>query len=145
MKENKQIVYVDMDDTLCDFTGAYCVALDKNPGIIYPQSQFDFFRKLDPSPLALDAMEILTNRGYDVWILTRPSILNPSCYTEKRLWVEDHLGIEWCKKLIICPDKSLVKGDFLIDDHEWPGFEGEQILFGSPNFPDWSKVLKYLD
>jgi 5'-nucleotidase len=112
MKENKQIVYVDMDDTLCDFTGAYRVALDKNPGIIYPQSQFDFFRKLDPLPLALDAMEILTNRGYDVWILTRPSILNPSCYTEKRLWVEDHLGIEWCNKLIICPDKSLVKGDF---------------------------------
>jgi 5'(3')-deoxyribonucleotidase len=144
MKENNKRVYVDMDDTLCDFLGAFIESREKCPKQAYPQAQIDFFRKLKPLPMALQAMELLKDSGHDVWILTRPSIMNPLCYMEKRLWVEDNLGIEWCERLILCPDKSLVKGDFLIDDQEWPGFEGEQILFGSPKFPSWREVLNYL-
>jgi 5'(3')-deoxyribonucleotidase len=51
------------------------------------------------------------------------------------------------EKLILCPDKSLVKGDYLIDDdikHGQLTFEGEHIRFGSSNFPDWKSVIKYL-
>jgi 5'-nucleotidase len=136
----KEIVYVDMDDTLCDWRGAYDKALQLYPEQKYPQSSMDFFRKLKPLPGAIEGFLKLEEKGYDVWILTRPSYQNPFCYTEKRLWVEDHLGLEWTKKLILCPDKSLVKGDYLIDDYPWPGFEGKQILFGSEEFPTWKKV-----
>jgi len=138
---NKKIIYVDMDDTLCDFMGAQERALAKYPDQKWPQAQMDFFRKMEPLPDAIWAMNELA-KEFDVWILTRPSYFNPLCYTEKRLWVEDHLGIEWCKKLILCPDKSLLKGYLLIDDIPWTGFEGEQILFGHELFPNWKAVMK---
>ena len=126
-------VYVDMDDVLCDWMGAYDEARERVPGQKYPQAQMDFFRKLKPLPHAIEGINIMKWRGHDVWILTKPSYMNPLCYTEKRLWVEDHLGLEWCDRLILCPDKSLLKGDVLIDDTPWPGFEGQQLLFTRQN------------
>ena len=48
----------------------------------------------------------------------------------------------------MCCDKSLLKGDFLIDDTLEYGqteFEGELLHFGSGNkFPDWKTVVDYL-
>ena len=126
-------VYVDMDDVLCDWMRAYDEARERVPGQKYPQAQMDFFRKLKPLPNAITGINLLKKRGHDVWILTKPSYMNPLCYTEKRLWVEDHLGLEWCDRLILCPDKSLLKGDVLIDDTPWPGFEGQQLLFSRQN------------
>lgn len=145
-----------MDDTLCDFTGAFNAAIEAVPSQKFPQAQMDFFRKLKPLSSAIFAMHTLA-KEYDVWIATRPSYLNPLCYTEKRLWVQDHLGIDWCERLIIIPDKGLLKGDWLIDDKEWPGFEGNQLLFGSPWIGDnldaigltngvdvnWENILKF--
>jgi len=135
-------IYVDMDDTICNFFGAAYLALKKEPGVKYPQSQYGFFTSLQEIPGAIDGMRKLA-KTYSVWILTRPSVLNPLCYTEKRVWVEEHLGLDWCHKLILCPDKSLLKGDYLIDDCIWKDFEGEQIVYGSEAFPDWKAVMKY--
>ena len=137
----KPIAYVDMDDTLCDFQTSRKAHIEKTPSIKVPWCKMDFFRKLAPMEGAIDGIIKLTE-NYDVWILTRPSVYNPLCYTEKRLWVEDHLGFEWCHKLILCPDKSLMKGHLLIDDNEWKKFEGIQLLFGSESCPDWNSVLK---
>ena len=47
------------------------------------------------------------------------------------------------KKLIICWDKGLLKGDYLIDDHEYD-FDGELIRFGSDEFRNWEIVKDYL-
>ena len=131
-----------MDDTICNFTEAHRRL--KTPEMKYPQSQMDFFRKLKPIKDAVSSVKLL-GENFDVWFLTRPSYMNPLCYTEKRLWVEDHFGLEWCNRLILCPDKSLMIGDYLIDDHPWPEFKGKQILFGSEEYPDWDNVIKYLD
>lgn len=131
-----KVIYVDMDDTLCDFTRAYQSDLQTNPSILFPQSQYGFFTKLEPLPGAIKAVKELAELN-DVWILTRPSILNPLCYTEKRVWVEKHLGLEWCHKLIICPEKSLLLGDILIDDILWPGFKGTQIMFNN----NWNQIM----
>lgn len=125
-------VYVDMDNVLADFWTRYNEQV--KPYLLYPQSQYGFFASLDPMPGALDAMAWLET-GFDTWILTRPSVKNPLCYTEKRVWVD---------RLILCPNKALVKGDFLIDDSPWPGFEGEQLLFGSPDCPDWDAARQHL-
>ena len=138
-------IYVDMDDTLCDFMGAYNLAREKFPAQEYPQASMDFFRKLAPLPGAVEGIKELARRGHDVWILTKPSVMNPLCYTEKRLWVEDHLGLSWCDRLIISPDKSLLRGDLLIDDQPWVGFVGQRILFGSTDWNDklidWAWIL----
>lgn len=146
---NKVIVYVDMDDVLCDYSGAYQLNLNQNPEIKFPQSQYGFFRNLVPVSGALSAMRFLQSyQRVDVYILTAPSVKNPLCYTEKREWVEHYLGMEMVEKLIISPNKGLNKGAYLIDDRDFGRgqelFEGELIKFGSDLFPDWKSVITYL-
>ena len=53
---------------------------------------------------------------FDMWFLTAPSIKNPMSYAEKRVWIETNSFPP--ERLIICPDKSLLKGDYLIDDNK---------------------------
>lgn len=137
-----KIVYVDMDDVLADFKGRFWENRKSNPAIKYPQSIYKFFETLDPIEGAIDGVFKLSEK-YRVYILTRPSVLNPLCYTEKRVWVEKYLGMDFCHKLILSPDKSLSIGDYLIDDVKW-NFKGEQLLFGSETFPNWDSVLKYM-
>lgn len=144
-----KIVYIDMDDTLCDFSGAYLKALSNNPGIRYPQSQYRFFADLQPIDGAIETVsDLIRSDEYDPFILSAPSTRNPLSYAEKREWIEAHLGYGFCKRLILCAYKGLLKGDVLIDDNiEGKGqeyFEGELIHFGSDAFPDWAAVRRSL-
>ena len=135
-----------MDGVLCNFFKAALEALRKNPEQKYPHSQWGFFLKLEEIPGAIESVNKLKEK-YDVWILTRPSFHNVNCFTEKAQWIWDHLGFDMVKKTIMAGDKSLLKGDYLIDDTNTagqPDFEGEWIHFGSENFKNWNDVLKYL-
>lgn len=139
-------VYVDMDGVLCNFYKAAKQALTDNPSQKYPQSQWGFFLKLEEIEGAIEGFRKLQEK-YDVWILTRPSFRNVNCYTEKAQWVWDHLGLDVLEKTIMSPDKSLLKGDYLIDDQGNAGqenFEGEWIHFKTEKFPDWKSVVDYL-
>lgn len=138
-----KIIHIDLDDTLCDYTSHYQNKLSENPAIPQPQSQYGFFENLDPLPGALDAFWKLYKQ-YDVYVSSRPSYKNPLSYLGKRVWVERHLGLEMTKKLIICYDKGLLIGDYLIDDHPDNDFQGEVIHFGTQRFPNWEEVLDYL-
>lgn len=144
-----KIVFIDLDDTLCAYSLAHRAALERRPEVPYPQSLPGFFAGLEPISGAIEAVEaLLASPCYDPYILTAPSVLNPLCYTEKRLWVEQHLGLDMTRKLIIALDKSLLRGDLLVDDFaEGRGqesFEGRLIHFGSANFPDWKAVRSEL-
>lgn len=137
---------VDMDDTLCQFALANYLAMRQNPDIKWPQSQYGFFVNLEPIPGAIEGYKTLGSK-YDVFIVTRPSIWNPMSYTEKRVWVEKHLGFEECENLIMAPDKTLIKADYLIDDTPQSGRyspEWEWIQLGSEKFPNWYVILNYL-
>lgn len=145
MTTNKKIVYVDMDDVLCDFLGAFNKAKADFPDVIYPQSKPNFFRNLKPIEGAIEGfMYLYTHPLLDVYILTAPSVRNPLCYTEKRLWVEDYLGIEVAQELIIASDKGLLKGHYLIDDMDCgkgqEDFDGELLQYGSECFKDWKMI-----
>jgi len=139
----KKIIYIDMDDTLCDYKGAFIKKAIENPGTQFPQSIYGFFANLKPIPGAIEAFNELSIH-YDVYIATRPSYMNPLSYTEKRVWVEKYLGLEACKKMFLAPRKDLLIGDYLIDDVIHKGFRGEQIHFGSEKFPNWKTILLYL-
>lgn len=144
------IVYIDMDDVLCNYKAAHSDALAISPDIAYPQSQRGFFANLAPLNGALSSMELLyRSRIYDPYILTAPSPKNPLCYTEKRLWIEQWLGYKYVEKLIISPNKGLLIGDILIDDHITGNgqdkFRGRLIQFGSEQFPTWKNVIKELN
>ena len=135
-----------MDGVLCDYQGAHDRERIADPAEPWPQRFAGFFQNLVPMPGALAAFRTLfALPGFDVHILTAASVNNPFSYSEKRLWVENHLGFDLCKRLNIAPDKSLFKGDFLIDDHAagrgQENFEGELMHFGSARWPDWQAVL----
>lgn len=42
--------------------------------------------------------------------------MNLHSYTEKAQWIQKYFGTEGLKRLILFGNKSLVKGDYLIDD-----------------------------
>ncbi|WP_051536832.1 5' nucleotidase, NT5C type [Shewanella marina] len=143
------IIYVDMDDVICDFQKAFNEATLKNPQIKYPQSQYGFFANLEPIKGAISAVSAINDcPKYDFYILTAPSPRNPLCYTEKRVWVEKYLGYDFVEKLIICSNKGLLKGDILIDDYisgkGQESFEGKIFQFGSAEFPNWDAVRSEL-
>jgi 5'(3')-deoxyribonucleotidase len=140
---NIKRLMIDMDGVLCNFAAAYFRVKHERPEVEYPQSIPGIFEELEPIPGAIDAVNRLRER-FDVWIVSAPSVRNPHCYTEKRIWIENHFGLDLAYRLILAYDKSLIIGDALIDDHvEGKGqerFLGRLIHFGGPEFPDWNAV-----
>lgn len=145
----KIIIYVDMDQTLADYNSAYNEQRKKNPHLAYPQSTPGFFTALAPLSDAITTFHwLMSQELFETFILTAPSVKNPHCYSEKRLWTEKYLGFEAASRLIITPHKGLNKGHYLIDDQATGKgqelFEGNLIHFGSPSFPNWKSVKDYL-
>lgn len=143
----KPILYVDMDDTLCKYTSTLLPQITQE--LKFPQGQLGFYRNLEPIKNAIESVNALINSNvYDVYILTAPSVINTHSYSEKRVWIEKYFGYEFCHKLIISPNKGLLKGDYLIDDCSsgkgQESFQGELILFGSDKYPTWDSVMDYL-
>lgn len=138
-----KVIAIDMDDTLCHFRNAHKRAIQQNPGILYPQCEYGFFRNLEPLRGAVSAVHTLS-LYFHVHILTRPSIDNPLCWTEKAEWVKWHLGTQALKNTTMTSHKDRFIADYLIDDVTWPGFTGEQILFGQEHFDTWAKVINYI-
>lgn len=95
-----------------------------------------FFRNLPPLPGSIDALLEMAKLDIEVFICTSPLIENKNCVSEKYEWIESYLGAEWKKRVIISKDKTLIRGDYLIDDK--PSVEGkdtpvwEHILFDQP-------------
>ncbi|CAG7581503.1 MAG: deoxyribonucleotidase [uncultured marine phage] len=143
----KKDLLFDMDGVLCDYMKRHNLVKEIYD-IEYPQSQQGFFTRLDPMEGAIEAFNKLRDCGkYNCYILTRPSVKNIHCYTEKAEWIRNYLGEDMLEHLIIACDKSKVKGDYLIDDvdvHGQSEFEGEHIHFAQEEFPNWDSVLEYL-
>lgn len=74
-----------------------------------------FFYNLNPIPGALEAFKLLSSLPINFFICTA-SVLTPTCVAEKNAWVERYLGHEATKRLMICPDKTVVQARYLIDD-----------------------------
>lgn len=140
----KPIVYVDLDGVVADFDKAFPAVAES----VWVEGQEKkvpegFFANLEVMEGAVEALYELSVY-YDVHFLSTPQWHNPSCWSEKRLWVEAVYGELMYKKLTLTHHKGLLKGEFLIDDNTHEGFEGEHIHFGTEEFPNWKVVTNYL-
>lgn len=136
------IILVDQDDVLADFDLGFLqkwremypdkpyVPLEERTTFYirenYPKeltllvdsvySAHGFYRSIPPMPGGKEAITEMQNKGHNVFICTSPLSRFEDCVLEKYLWTEEHLGREWTKKMILTNDKTLVRGDILIDD-----------------------------
>ncbi len=153
---------VDMDGVLADYVGEY----NKRWQEKYPQRPFvpretmithdiethydvkygddiraisrkkDFFESLESFPGATEGIERLMHANNEVYICTSPNVFNKHCEYGKKQWIKQHLGMFWVRRMIITKDKTLVRGDYLIDDK--PNITGlmkptwEQIIYDQP-------------
>ena len=136
-------VLVDFESGIRRLTNAelseYADRLDEVPGI---------FARMEPNPGAVKAFyQLCTSGKFDVYILSTAPWENPSAWSDKVIWVKKYLGLSANKRLILSHNKHLCKGDIIIDDRTKNGvdkFEGEHIHFGTPKFPNWETVIRYL-
>ena len=147
-----KILYIDMDNVLVNFQSGidrldvetrelFTDRLDEVPGI---------FSLMDPMPGAIDAYRVLSAK-HDTYILSTAPWHNPSAWSDKIQWVQEHLGSQEgepaYKRLILSHHKNLNMGDYIIDDRTARGvdkFSGEHIHFGTEKYPDWYAVMRYL-
>ena len=144
----KKVLYIDMDNVLVDFPSGiaqldesvqqeYADRLDEVPGI---------FSLMSPKPHAIEAFKELSGL-FDTYILSTAPWENPSAWSDKLLWVKNHIGKVAHKRLILSHHKNLNDGDYLVDDRTKNGadaFSGELLYFDTERFPDWESVLVYL-
>ena len=155
------IILVDMDGVIAEFGGkAKEIFLNKYPdkeNLLlrerknlklkddFPEikeeideivNSIGFAESLDLIDGSLEALNDLLGRGHEVRICTRPKSDYKNSVLEKYFWVEKHFGKEWTKRLILTKDKTLIKGDLLIDDNlEVKGVkepEWEHVVFDQP-------------
>lgn len=123
----------------------------------------NFYRDLEPIEGAIEAVKLTVERGHTVSIVTSPWWSNPNCLQDKSDWVARHLGEEYRPLIFFGSDKTMWRGDYLIDDK--PAIHGlyednkawTQILFDQPynrevrglerlkSWEDWSEMLLNLE
>jgi 5'-nucleotidase len=92
-----------------------------------------FFRNMLPVPGAKEALEEMQARGLEVFICTSPLSSYKNCVLEKYEWVEEYLGPSWVRQIVLTKDKTIIKGDILIDD--------KPLITGAEEHPEWEHIL----
>lgn len=135
-----------MDGVLCDYMKSYNYVKERY-GLEFPQSKEGFFENLEPIQEAVDVFNrFKEHSNIELYILTRPSVKNLNCYTEKAIWIKKYLGEDVLENMILACDKSLLIGDFLIDDdhrHGQPNFMGKHIYYGV-EYNNWDDIYNYI-
>lgn len=116
-----------------------------------------FILSLSPVAGAVSAVKQMVELGHMVKICTSSLTQYEYCVGEKYAWVEKHIGRDFTKNIILTKDKTLVRGDILIDDKpEIKGIatpEWEHIVFDRVynrhitgkrriTWQNWQQILK---
>ena len=95
-----------------------------------------FFLNLEPISHGLQAVREMQNAGHTVVICTAPITRFENCVPEKYHWIANNLGREYTRQIIMTKDKTLVRGEVLVDDR--PEIDGackptwEHVVFDAP-------------
>jgi 5'-nucleotidase len=113
-----------------------------------------FFRTLPLIPGGVEAVRSLM-KDFDVYIVSA-AMEYPLSLFEKKQWLEEHFPFISWKNIVFCGDKSIIKTDYLVDDHlkNLDFFSGIPLLFTAAHnvnvnhhyrLNNWSEVLIYFE
>jgi 5'-nucleotidase len=92
---------------------------------------------------------------FDVYIVSAAMEFPLSLY-EKKQWLEEYFPFISWKNIVFCGDKSIIKTDYLIDDHlkNLDNFSGIPLMFTASHniynqqhhrLNNWDEILKYFE
>jgi len=147
---------VDMDDVLADATGQFINFYEREFGVRVPREflnhkeegtgfpdhheaigsyvfQKGFFRTMAVNEHSQDVMKKLNDK-YEVFVVSS-AMEFPNSLTEKLEWLNEHFPFLHWKQFVFCGRKSVVHGDYMIDDlpHNLETFNGEKLLYTAPH------------
>jgi 5'(3')-deoxyribonucleotidase len=147
---------VDMDDVMADATGQFIHYYEKEFGIKVDRSilngkgegegfpdnhsvvaefpyRENFFRTMQVNENCQEVMERL-NRKYELFIVSA-AVEFPLSLHEKLKWLEEHFPFLSWKQIVFCGSKTIVHGDYMIDDlaYNLEHFNGEKFMFTAPH------------
>jgi 5'-nucleotidase len=113
----------DINEDYPEFCQELIWDLIKGPG---------FFLNIPPVEKAFEVVRRLQKK-HDIRICTSPLTTGDYCASEKLSWVYKWYGKDMVRKTIITKDKSLVRGEILLDDR--PNFKYLSLT------PTWTHVV----
>lgn len=165
-------ILIDMDDVMADAVARFLEWYERDYGIRYTREQLHgtklseiippehsqavrnyphqkgFFKDL---PVIQDSKEIIEalNDRYEVYVVSAAMEFKHSLY-DKFEWLDEHFPFIPWKRRVFCGDKTIAKGDVLIDDHEFnlSVFAGRPIVFTAPHnvhYTKYERMDKWLD
>ncbi|MCR9062923.1 MAG: 5'-3'-deoxyribonucleotidase [Cytophagales bacterium] len=176
MIEKKRIV-IDMDDVMADTSQSILDLYNSSYGTNYQKEKLlgttiwdeqirdkyikvrhglyepGFFRNVPVMPGAIDVVTELYEK-HDVFIVSAATEF-PNSLKEKVEWLAQYFPFIHWQKMVFCGDKSIVKGDVMIDDHEKNlfSFKGQKLLFdaihnqaltGYERVKNWEEIAEIL-
>ena len=113
------------------------------------------YDNVQPIDGALSSVQWLRHRGYDVVFVTSGIHEGKAKWLDRYGFLLSRLDYQYAPDLVFAHDKSLIKGDIMIDDNvkNLHTFQGKSILFGQPWNDDnngyfraynWPDVIQYL-
>ena len=150
-------ILVDMDEVMADAISRFIDWYERDFGVRYKEEQFmgtklayvipeehrktvlgyphqpGFFKDL---PIMQDCQMVLEelNKHHEIYIASAAMEFKHSLY-DKYEWLDEHFPFIHWKRRILCGDKSVLKADVLIDDHDFnlSVFTGRPIMFTAPH------------
>lgn len=165
-------ILIDMDDVMADAVGQFINWYERDFGIAYTKEQLagtrlrdvvpkehesyviayphtkGFFQDL---PVIENSIEVISelNDKYEVYIASAAMEFEYSL-PEKFIWLDKYFPFIHWKRRIFCGDKSVLKGDVLIDDHDFnlSVFTGRPIIFSAShnlNIQKYERLNNWLE
>lgn len=167
-----------MDEVLADAVGQFIAWYERDFGVRYKKEQLEgtrlahvvpdehratvigyphqpgFFRDMAVMEDSQMVLEELSKR-HEIYIASAAMEFKHSLY-DKYEWLDEHFPFIHWKRRILCGDKSVLRGDVLIDDHDFnlSVFTGRPIMFSAPHnvqftqyerLNNWKEALTMFD
>ena len=152
-----QRIAIDIDEVLADTVSRFLEWYERDYGIritrdelfnkklrqIVPEEHYEtvrqyphqkgFFADLPLIPNGRETVIKLAER-YEIFIVTAAMQFRHSL-DDKYVWLEKHFDFIHWDHQVFCGDKSIIRADCMIDDHDFnlKNFTGRRILFSAPH------------